>query len=89
MSKAILALEMPNKCAECPLSCDIMGDYNKNLCRCYEEYMVNPNSEKRPDWCPLKELPIKDSKMSMIKSIDYSKGLVDGWNSCIDEILGE
>ena len=55
MSKAILVLETPNKCTECPLSCDVINDYNKNICRGYENYMINQNSETKPDWCPLKE----------------------------------
>jgi len=38
--------------------------------------------EQRPKVCPLKPLPQKIEGY-----IDYEYG--DGWNACIDEILGE
>lgn len=77
MSKAVLVMDMPESCQECPLKHD-------NYCEA--------DAEKRsayfheiPDWCPLvlsleKMLPDPEEK---------GNGFVDGWNACIDAITGE
>ena len=54
MSKAILIIDMPECCADCRFT-DSGGDVcalgNKAIS--YEEYKT-----KKPDWCPLRELPV-------------------------------
>jgi len=40
----------------------------------------------RPDWCPLKPLPEKNTIENDMT--DYQCGMVDGRNQCIDEIAG-
>ena len=58
-----------------------------------DEY-INP-SETKPDWCPLRPLPIdllkiegkwiyKDRTEKAINNSEY----VDGWNDCLKEIEG-
>jgi hypothetical protein len=79
MSKAILVTDMPNECRECPcfnsndfgVSCGASG---KEITYDYDNFVYT-----KPDWCPLKHLPKKQSVY------DYALG----WNDCIDEILGE
>lgn len=39
----------------------------------------------KPDWCPLRDFPEKKTKNKYHN--DYEKGVVDGFNSCVDEIL--
>lgn len=45
----------------------------------------------RPDWCPLRELPEKATDMPDADDlgVDYVRGAMDGWNNCLDEIVGE
>ena len=87
MSKAVLVLDAPNKCIECPLSYDVLNDYNKNICRGCEKYMFNQNSDTKPDWCPLREVP--NRKEHDIDNNRSKTGYVWGWNDCLREILGE
>lgn len=53
--KAILVIDNPKNCEECPLSLEIKGQYNTNICRGCDGYRVNLDSKKKPQWCPLKE----------------------------------
>lgn len=84
MSKAILVMDMPTDCEDCPL----FQDGNKEMRECkakrtgteWDYYKV------RPDWCPLREVPQKQQILSYprYKENDYAYG----YNACIDEILG-
>ena len=84
MSKAILVIDMPDSCNECCLHnyhfCDVIGD-------CIDKYMYDINEKDKPSWCPLKEVPEK--KEYYIGMDENSAGVVDGWNWCLEEILGE
>lgn len=53
--KAILVIDNPKNCEECPLSLEIEGQYNTNICRGCGGYRANLDSKKKPEWCPLKE----------------------------------
>ena len=72
-------MDMPKNCSECPCCyvprCEVL------------EKSLNTNEiyECKPDWCPLKEVPQKKNRTSVVG--DYLKGSVDGYNACIDEIL--
>ncbi len=88
MTKAILVMDMPERCDKCRLLLKIPQKDGLALCLArptngQEEY--NPKREKswRPDWCPLRELPEK------INHPDYcDNGRFDkGWNACLDEFL--
>lgn len=78
--KSILVLDTPENCTECPLELDVDGKYNTNICRGCQKYSFNPDSNNKPGWCPLKELP---PKLYSEKPVAVYKG----WNACIDEIL--
>ena len=80
--KSLLIIDTPRNCQEC-LCSDVHQDFDglRHMCRftCLEltgENMVHT----RPNWCPLKPMPCKS-----VWNNDYS----DGYNACIDEILGE
>lgn len=73
--RALLVIdEMPKDCGNCPCVCEEFG-----ICQADKK-----NREcdwyDIPIWCPLKSMPMK----SVWKN-DYS----DGWNGCLDEIMGE
>ena len=41
----------------------------------------------RPNWCPLREIP--EQKEIFNNCDDYLNGVDDGWNECIDAMIGE
>ena len=78
--KAILMLkEMPKSCKDCILCTDNWW------CVADDE---PTDDKKRPTWCPLKPLPQKKT-IDIAKWNDYGSGWDNGYNACIDEILGE
>ena len=89
MAKAVLVMDMPERCTECPLLLTIPQKNGLALCLArptngQEEY--NPKHEKswRPDWCPLRELPERSDHPE-----HCDKGMFDaGWNGCLDVIEG-
>ena len=90
MSKAILVLEMPKSCSECPLFC---SHYSYMNCRALNNRGIDyPYPDNfRQEWCPLRNV-IEKKERDIVKEDyngGYSHGIVYGWNACIDEILGE
>ena len=76
--KAILVLDdMPENCFKCKLqdwaNCRIVKGCN--------------TGDTRPDWCPLKPMIEKKDRNKVVG--DYLRGRCDGYNACIDEILGD
>jgi hypothetical protein len=45
------------------------------------------NNVGKPDWCPLKPMIEKKDRNKVVG--DYLRGRCDGYNTCIDEILGD
>ena len=85
MDKAILVIDMPDSCDNCPL---FHGFYTDMTCGA-NHYSINYPYPKdfRQDWCPLKPMP---KKMKGHDSIYYQWGdYEDGWNHCIDCVSGE
>ena len=85
MDKAILVIDMPDSCDNCPL---FHGFYTDITCGA-NHYGINYPYPKdfRQDWCPLKPMP---KKMKGHDSIYYQWGdYEDGWNHCIDCVSGE
>lgn len=78
MSKAMLIIDMPKYCDECSVICEQYYSAVKN---------ENFNNNMKPDNCPLRELPQKQT----IHSIDtaHHRFAKDGWNACLNEILGQ
>ena len=88
MTKAILVMDMPERCDKCRLLLKIPQKDGLALCLArptngQEEY--NPKREKswRPDWCPLRKLPEKVNHPDYCDNGRFDKG----WNACLDEIL--
>lgn len=92
MSKAVLVMDMPENCIDCifcreisectEACCEIeFESEDDSLCRMIDNYC-----QEKPDWCPLRHVPDKKEKYSLMG--DNSEGYVDGWNACIDDILG-
>ena len=86
MSKAVLVIDMPECCPDCPCSFFERDNPELNLiCGATGE---DANNAGKPDWCPLRELPEKkESDPVMDHDIDF--GMAEGWNACIDAITGE
>ena len=79
MSKAVLVMDMPKRCYECPFGnddaeCDVVGRH------------FNQKKEK-PDWCPLRPMPEKKPEEVPIAYTHFG-AYKDGWNACIDAIGG-
>ena len=97
MSKSILILDTPDRCLDCPLgSSEEDGeDVYCNILECttYQKGIYEDEDEeelynsKKPDWCPLKAVPEK-KKYEALSDANPVKAWGNGWNDCIDEILG-
>lgn len=83
MSKSILVIDTPEGCGDCPLCGESFMTY-REYCRITATYIWTAD---KPTWCPLKPLPEKLSPTGYPND-DYGDGYVNGYNECIDEILG-
>ena len=88
MSKAVLVMNMPECCANCPCSFFERDNPILNLiCGVTQEDAYNVG---KPDWCPLRELTEK-REINHNKNHSISNFWTDaksvGWNACLDEIL--
>lgn len=81
MNKAILVMDMPDDCFECNF-CVELAAHDRCVAAGKSIFTI-----KKPDWCPLKELP---EKMEGYNSIKWQWGeYEDGWNHCIDYLIDE
>lgn len=78
MSKSILVIDTPENCCGCDLE---YGHY----CGKEKRYISEEEFESIPDWCPLRDLSEKKEENKYHNN--YERGVVDGFNACIDEIL--
>lgn len=89
MSKAVLVMDMPKSCDECPFS--QIYESPDGLVECEnplsEEYGcdVSDYEMKRPKGCPLRELPEKAYHEYYCDNGRYDRG----WNECLNAITGE
>ena len=87
MSKAILILDNPTTCEECPIGTSDKEMGNAVVCRKFAPYLkVNPTPEVKPSWCPLKSMPEKTPRSGFDDL--YHVGEKNGWNAAIDAIGG-
>lgn len=86
MSKSNLVIDTPIQvCQKCKLCYECENDNYM----CAVEGKIIPDGEK-PDWFPLRDLPNKTSvgiEVCIGNKTDCVKSYVDGYNTCIDEIL--
>ena len=88
MAKAVLVMDMPECCADCPLSCPLRNSsHAKNSYACcyltLKDISKTDYYDKKPDWCPLRELPEKANHPDYCDNGRFDKG----WNACLNEIL--
>lgn len=81
MNIVILVDHMPEDCA----MCDFLGEdescYATGACDTLYGDLVGD----KPDWCPLHEMP---NKIEYDGLCGYDDSFADGYNTCIDNILG-
>lgn len=76
MSKAILVIDMPNKCGECSLRMAMI---------CTPTMKDIDSVNAKMEWCPLRKVP---QKWDENKALTWeNKKFIDGRNACIDEIM--
>lgn len=81
MSKSILVIDTPNNCEKCKCSMTTLG---KLYCPPRDTVV---RKGERDCSCLLVAVP---EKMDPDKAMGaYSKAYTDGWNNCLEEILGE
>ena len=80
MSKSVLVVNTPRKCIGCQF---FKSTYSLH---CILASGNIEDIESKPDWCPLKPFPEKNTAENDMT--DYQCGMVDGRNQCIDEITG-
>ena len=88
MSKAILVIDIPSCCGECPICASWQSSafsIREYWCTAMDNKDVEPAG--KPDWCPLKPLPNKRKEKYAADVGLRDSGFIDGWNACIDEIL--
>ena len=88
MSKAILVIDMPSRCGECP----ICASYQSCAFSTRETWCSTNGKDveldSKPIWCPLKEVPEKRDERGTWTMDGYVEdGYTNCWNECIEEIL--
>ena len=88
MSKSVLAIDTPEHGC---ISCLIWQNHSNSLetciyCPIAEKCVLDKEAESIPDWCLLMDLPEKDNGDYPANTSD--DGFVEGWNQCIDAIVG-
>ena len=82
MAKAVLVMDMPKCCYQCPC-------FSITECRAYKCGTKVDNDRTKPYWCPLKPMPEKREE-KYAKDVGLrDSGFIDGWNACIDAICGK
>lgn len=79
MAKVVLVMDMQERCDMCDLRYTL--PFGNKVC--YIK-LKGVTGEKRPDWCPLQELPEK--KETNYYMNNKEKGIVEGCNACLDAI---
>ena len=79
MSKSVLVMDTPKYCALCV----VRSGVHHPFCRVNNRDITDLSI--RPDWCPLKPLP---EKITRVAVTDHWNSIKAGWNNCIDAITG-
>lgn len=77
MGKSILVIDTPESCVKCSLKNQIYDIHY--ICSGNHKRMTIPGNVKKPDWCPLVDLPDKYKIVSMNDEREN--------NTCINELL--
>jgi hypothetical protein len=88
MSKAILVIDMPKCCSECRFLNDNY-DYPECIVTGETKGYTFRTREQKMDKCPLKPMPQQYDVLAAIENNpNYDPSYDIGYNTCIDEILG-
>ena len=83
MSKAVLVMDMPERCADWPVRSSEKTSY---VCCCLTLKNISSTDyyDKKPDWCPLRELPEKKER----RIGEHGERMFRaGFNACLNEIM--
>lgn len=90
MAKAVLIMDMPESCGECPFcrglnECKVKKYLVRD--RLFTIFTVDAQIMEggKPSWCPLRELPEKANHPAYCDNGRFDKG----WNACLDTIRRE
>ncbi len=89
MAKAVLVMDMPESCFGCNFCHINCSDVEEDSCQALEvARLVDSDTYEKPDWCPLRELPERETEMTDADDLgrDYVRGTMDGWNACLEAI---
>lgn len=88
MAKAVLVMDMPESCGECPFcrglnECKVKKYLVRD--RLFTIFTVDAQIMEggKPSWCPLRALPEKANHPAYCDNGRFDKG----WNACLDMIL--
>ena len=91
MAKAVLVMDMPEGCHNCPLILKIPQKNGLALCLGRQEGSERQDYEHESTWeanfCPLRKLPEKEHGDNEYD--EYLDGYDAGWNACLDAIIGD
>lgn len=89
MNKSVLVIDTPKTCMRCPFGLIIGGYF---FCAItidkdgvFKQIRDDLYGIKKQDWCPLKPLP---EKITRVAVTDHWNSIKAGWNNCIDAITG-
>ena len=88
MKKAVLLMDVPEKCIDCNLC---VLDMDGSISCYYNKREICSNvgeNNSRPNWCPLRPLPDRKEITETYKWEDRLPSFKCGWNWCLDEITG-
>ena len=93
MNKGLLIVEMPEACNKCEfyqLAIFASGKLHGTCERTGEYVSPEEVTIKRSDNCPLKPMPMLDFETiaECSQTEEEYEIYINGWNDCIDEILG-
>lgn len=94
MSKAILVIEMPKNCLECPLGKNMSIAIETCIQCSLGKCAIDAETETIPGWCTLKPIPNKKQEKQYCSNGVFGINTAmetrfnQGYNACIDEILG-
>lgn len=93
MAKAVWVMDMPGSCSKCKFlyefqgikKCQLMNVLNNGASKLSQSTFT----EKRHDWCPLRELPEKIPDLEHGYENVEKSIIRTGWNACLDAIAKE
>ena len=88
MKKAVLLMDVPEKCLDCNLC---VLDMDGSISCYYNKREICSNvgeNNSRPEWCPLRPLPDRKEITETYKCEDRLPSFKCGWNWFLYEITG-